>query len=200
MKYSRGFQIFAVTMISVYYKLLYRVKVIGRENIPSEGCLITANHPSAHDALLVITSLGPKYKMAGMGKKELFHNKFLGFFVYKLGGFPVDRGTSDIKAIKTCISSVKEGKKLIIFPEGTRTIRSGKKAKAGIGLIAMKSNCKIVPCYMPEKLKIFRKNIVLIGMPIIPPAREEKVSSEVLAQNILDLSFKLGEDYGNRNC
>lgn len=200
MKYSKSFQKFAVIVLTMYYKCFYRIKVIGHENIPNEGCLISANHPSAHDGTMLVSCVGLKHDMAGMGKKELFSNKFYGFWLYKLGGFPVDRGKSDIKAIKQCIQSVKENKKLIIFPEGTRTIRSNKKAKAGIGLIAMKTACPIIPCYMPENLEMFKKNVIIIGKAIYPPTREEKVSSEEFAQQILDASFKIGEEYENRSC
>lgn len=197
MKYSKTFQKFAVIVLTIFYKTFYRIRVIGRENIPIDGCLISGNHPTAHDAPILVSCIGIKHDMAGMGKKELFTNKFYGFWMYKLGGFPVDRGKSDIKAIKTCIDVVKDGKKLILFPEGTRTIRSGKKAKAGIGLIAMKTNCPIVPVYMPENLKIFRKNVVVFGTAILPPEKSLKVPCEVFAQEILDASFKIGELHEN---
>lgn len=56
-----------------------------------------------------------------MAKKELFQgNKLFAWLIAALGAFPVDREGADITAIKTALSSVKAGQKLIIFPQGTR--------------------------------------------------------------------------------
>ena len=193
MRYSPMFQKFARWAIYISYNIIYRFDVIGRENIPDGGCFVCANHPSLNDPVLVLVSLGTKYELSSMGKKELFDNKPLGALLTALGGFPVDRGKPDIKAIKMCLKDVKDGKKFILFPEGTRTENSGKKAKAGIGMLAIKAECPIVPIYIANSPKWFGKVKIIIGQPIIPPKRAERVSNEEFSQYILDHIFEIGE-------
>lgn len=200
MGYNKIFQNVCMRIINLGYKIIFRVKVTGRENIPEGGAVVCANHPCMADVFFVTVGLTAKYPVGAIAKKELFKNKFLSKLFISLGAFPVDRGRGDISAIRQCLSIVKEGRKLIMFPEGTRTRNSGKKAKAGIGLIAMKSNCPILPIYMSEEIKAFKKTKVIIGKPIYPPKREERVSSEDFAQHILDEIFKLGEQDESRSC
>lgn len=196
MKYIPGFQTFARHLITLTYKTVYRFKIIGRENIPEGGCFICANHPSANDPLLLLVAIDTKYELSAMAKKELFENKALSAVLTALGGFGVDRGKPDIKAIKMCLKDVEDGKKFIIFPEGTRSINSNKKAKAGIGLLTIRSGSPVVPVYIANTPKLFQKVTIIFGEPLIPPKKEEKVSSETYAQFILDSIFELGRKNG----
>lgn len=193
MKYMPWFQKFALVVVGVTYRLAYKIEVEGLENIPKEGCLICANHPSVHDPLFVAVTMGLKHEISAMGKKELYEKKWLEPILIAIGTFPVDRGNADMKAIKQCLSDVKNSKKLILFPEGTRTKNSGKKAKAGVGLIAKKTGCPIVPVYIDNAPKLFGKVKITYGECIMPPPKEQKVSSEEFAQSILDHIFKMGE-------
>ena len=52
-----------------------------------------------------------------MAKKELFSHRVLGWFITKLGAFPVDREANDIHAVKTALGVLREGDKLLIFRE-----------------------------------------------------------------------------------
>ena len=56
-----------------------------------------------------------------MGKKELFENPVVKFFLSKLNGFPIVRGGADSEALNYAIRIVKEGYVLGMFPEGTRS-------------------------------------------------------------------------------
>ena len=193
MKYVPWFQNLAKVVVSILYKIIYRIKITGRENIPDGGCLVCANHPGLNDPLFLVVSLGTKYEMSSMGKKEVYEKKWLARILIAIGTFPVDRGNVDIKAIKNCFQAIKEGKKLILFPEGTRTKNSEKKAKAGVGLIAVKMGCPILPIYIDGAPKIFGKVNVKIGECIIPPKKEEKQNNEEFSQYVLDHIFAMGE-------
>lgn len=196
MKYIPWFQTIARWAIYISYNIVFRIKVIGRENIPKDGCFVCGNHPSANDPVLVLVALGTKHVVSSMGKKELFDNKPLGMLLTALGGFPVDRGKTDIRAIKQCLKDVKAGKKFILFPEGTRTVKSGKKAKAGIGLLSIRSGCPVLPIYIANSPKLFQKVTMIIGEPLMPPSREQKVSNEEYSQFILDHIFEIGAKNG----
>ncbi|MFI3227975.1 MAG: lysophospholipid acyltransferase family protein [Clostridia bacterium] len=193
MRYMPWFQNVAKVVVSTLYKIIYRIEITGREHIPEGGCLVCGNHPGANDPLFVLTALGYKYEMSSMGKKELYDKKWLAPILIALGTFPVDRGNTDIKAIKQCFRDIKDGKKFILFPEGTRTKNSGKKAKAGVGLIAIKMGCPILPVYIDGSPKFFGKVKVTFGPCIIPPSRTEKVDNEVYSQYVLDTIFAMGE-------
>ena len=100
------------------------VHVRGLENIPDGPAVICCNHSSFSDAIWVIVCSHQKRIFRTMAKKELFSHRVLGWFITKLGAFPVDREANDIHAVKTALGVLREGDKLLIFPEGTR-VREG---------------------------------------------------------------------------
>lgn len=101
------------------------VHVRGLENIPDGPAVICCNHSSFSDAIWVIVCSHQKRIFRTMAKKELFSHRVLGWFITKLGAFPVDREANDIHAVKTALGVLREGDKLLIFPEGTRGARGG---------------------------------------------------------------------------
>jgi 1-acyl-sn-glycerol-3-phosphate acyltransferase len=104
-----------------------------------------------------------------MAKKELFKVPVLAPLIRLLGAFPIDRGGSDVGAIKTAVSLVSDGKVLGIFPQGhrypgedPRTTRT----KNGMALIATKAQANIVPAYIWRKnnrFKLFRRTYIILG-------------------------------------
>ena len=132
-----------------------------------------------------------------IGKEELFRFKPLGALFKGLGAFPVKRSTSDMHAVKTCFSILKSGKKLLIFPEGQR-VKPGMKSepKAGAALFAVRCKVPLVPVYIPEGRKAFRKNTVVIGKPYDPhvegkPDQQQyQAITEELMARIMDLKTK----------
>ena len=67
---------------------------------------------------------------------------------------------------------------LVMFPEGTRS-KDGKllEGKSGVTLIARKTGCRIVPCAIDKKPRIFNKTKVIFGEPI--KINETKNSQEL---------------------
>ena len=105
-----------------------------------------------------------KLPVTYMAKEELFKNKLFGWFIRKLGAFPVKRGAGDMSVIEDSANILRSGKNLVIFPEGTRS-RDGKvgKGKTGVALIAAMSGADVVPCgicFEGEKLH-FRSKLTL---------------------------------------
>ena len=72
-----------------------------------------------------------------MAKIQLMRVPVIGWLLGKAGIFGVDRGHADMHAAKTALRCLKEGHKLLIFPEGTR-VEEGENvdAKAGAAMFA----------------------------------------------------------------
>ncbi|MFP3723839.1 lysophospholipid acyltransferase family protein [Priestia filamentosa] len=165
---------------------LFRVEIIGKENIPKDaGVIVCSNHISNFDPPVVgMTFPRPVYFMA---KAELFKVPGLKTLLPKIYAFPVKRGLSDRDALRKGISILKEGGALGLFPEGSRS-KDGKlgKGMAGVGFFALRSNAVIVPCAVIGPYKPFKKLQVVYGKPIdVTEMRKERVSSEKVTEVVM---------------
>ncbi len=149
-------------------KLLFRIKVVGTENIPTDkGFILAANHTSFTDPVFI--GISCKRQIYFMAKAELFKFPPFAWLFTKLGVFAVDRGKGDKTAISTAQNLVKEGKVLGIFPEGTRYLTGApRKAKSGIAYIAMDTKSDILPVsvFREGKIKLFSKTTIRFGQLI----------------------------------
>lgn len=160
----------------IYYALyillypIYRFHFVGRENIPEGAAVLCANHTANIDAVFLVLANGPRWDFGIIGKEELFRFKPLGAFFKWLGAVPVKRDSGDIQVIRTGFSILKAGKKLLLFPEGTRVkpCMPPVRAKAGAPMFAVRNNVPLVPIYIPAGRKAFKKNTVVIGKPYHP--------------------------------
>lgn len=133
-------------LVSVLFKILFKIKVIGKENIPKNGpVIICSNHISNYDPPTV--GMTAPRTIHFMAKEELFEKKGLGFILRNVNAFPVKRGMRDRNALRKGLKLLDEGKVLGLFPEGTRS-KDGvvKKGLAGAGFFAMRSNATVIPC------------------------------------------------------
>ena len=115
--------------------------------------------------MLAVKTWEKKYYLA---KKELFKNKIFGFFLTKLGAIKIDRQANDINAIKNCLKVLKNNKKLVIFPEGTRVHNENMElgeVKHGVAMFAIKAKVPVVPIFILRQPKIFRRNKIFVGSP-----------------------------------
>lgn len=151
------------------FKLIYWFKVKNKPaNLPDNNLIICANHKSNLDPIIVALSVDRPVNF--MAKKELFKSKILSYILTKLHAFPVDRGNSDIEAIRTSMLKLKDGNLLGIFPEGTR-IKNEAEIKRenfndGIAMIATRSKSDILPIEIRGDYKLFG-NLEIIYKDII---------------------------------
>jgi len=149
-------------------KITYPTRFIGKKNLPKGKCVLAVNHTSSMDAPLLAANLFEKKKF--LAKEELFRNKLKGGFVKFLGGIPINREQPTLAQIKTALSVLKNNKKLVIFPEGTRRddkVDNGEmgEVKNGAGMFAIKTKSPIVPVWISRKPKLFRLTRIEIGEP-----------------------------------
>lgn len=190
------------TLLGPAVRLLFPARVEGLENLPEGGMLLCPNHTSDVDPLIIAAALPVDSRLHFMGKAELFQNPLLNWFFRKLGGFPVQRGGSDITAVKTAIQVLKDGDNLMIFPEGT-VIRNGigcadglpAHAKAGIAVIGVRTGATMIPVFVSQGKKLFHKTRVIFGKPYTPVYTGRRGTSEemqAIADGLLREAYALG--------
>jgi 1-acyl-sn-glycerol-3-phosphate acyltransferase len=191
-----NFYQFAKSVVSSVLKPLYRIEVIGAENIPKEGSvLICSNHINNLDPPVVgITSPRPIHFMA---KAELFKVPILKDIVKNLNAFPVKRGMGDREALRKGLAILNDNQVLGIFPEGTRS-KDGKLGKglAGAGFFALRTKAAVIPCAIIGPYKPFKKLKVVYGPPIeMESLREKKASADEVTEVIMEHIQQLLEKY-----
>ncbi|MFI3175008.1 MAG: lysophospholipid acyltransferase family protein [Bacillota bacterium] len=169
-------------VFAIYFKIMFKVEVIGKENVPSEGGIVLcANHISNYDPIMIGVPLRHKRQVRFIAKKELFQSKFGNFLFNSIGAFPVDRQAKmDMKAFKQAVKILKDGEILGIFAEGTR-VKEGEEqtAKAGVSMFAVKGGAVVLPVAISGTYKFRSKITVRFGEPMeCNEYREGKITTE----------------------
>jgi len=166
-----------ILIVALQYVCGIRYEVFGRENIPTQPCIILCKHQSAWETLALQSIFPPQVWVL---KKELLWIPFFGWGLATLSPIAINRraGTKALKHMAI------EGKKrlaagffIVIFPEGTR-VAPGKRIpyQPGGAWLARKTNCPVVPvahnagtCWPKNALIKYPGVIrVYIGKPIDP--------------------------------
>ena len=153
--------------ILIYCKIVYRVKVIGKENIPKEGPIILCgNHRSFLDAPLMVCTT--KRFTHFMAKEELTKSKFLTVLGALFEVVYVKKDAAkDLSSIKTTMKYLKNGEGIALFPEGTRNgIEKGEKVKNGVSYFVLNSEAAVIPFGIKGGEKPFKKAYITYGKPI----------------------------------
>ena len=141
------YQLFVALVATPVFKLMYNLKVEGRENVPTGSKVIYAgNHVSYLDPPLVTYAVHKR--IAYMAKKELFEskNQVLKFLVHSLGGFAVNREKPELATFKTVKAIFNTPWSLGIFPQG-KIVKEPviENITKGFVLFAKKFEADIVP-------------------------------------------------------
>jgi 1-acyl-sn-glycerol-3-phosphate acyltransferase len=135
----------ARSVLQPFFHFWFRLERSGLEHIPKSGpVVLAANHRSFLDPFVIGTCLRrPIYYVA---KKELFHRRISGWFLSRLGAFPVNRDRGDAEMMQTARAILDRGDCVLIFPEGTR-VRPGPLAapRRGVARLALEAGAPIVP-------------------------------------------------------
>lgn len=176
---ERAIAYILIAIQKILFKLLFRLKVDGRENIPLDGPFVIApNHTSFLDGFLITSSVS--YKTF----KELYFLGFQKYFVGRLRSWfakishviPIDTEIYLNKALQMSAYVLKNKKALCIFPEGGRSFNGSlMEFKKGIGVLAVEMDIPVVPVFikgtfeaLPRGAKFIRpsKIKVFFGKPI----------------------------------
>lgn len=177
------FIIFVVMPVS---KLMYNIKIEGKENIPKDSHIIYApNHVSYLDPPM--TSYAVWKTIAYMGKKELFNDKqnpLLTTLVHLLGGFAVNREKPELATFKTVKAIFNTKWSLGIFPQG-KIVKEPvlEDVNRGFIMFSKKYKADIVPIgvcgFDGYAHRLFEKHMTIkIGKPISYNLDEEEILKE----------------------
>src|SRR5688572_23864007 len=153
----------------------FRVKVVGRKNIPRKGAaIIASNHLSALDHLVL--PMATRRTIINISKAEHFSKPVKAWFFRQWGIIKLQRGKGDSGALEAAKQALREGNLFCIYPEGTRS-RDGKlhKGHTGVARLALEMRVPVIPAGMvgtfeakPKggKTKWFTKTAAVIGPPL----------------------------------
>jgi 1-acyl-sn-glycerol-3-phosphate acyltransferase len=191
----------AFSFIPPVWRLLYRMRISGVENIPLEGPVVLAsNHRSNLDPFFLGVS-SPR-QIHFMAKAELWKVKALGKVISVMGSFPVSRGAADRQAVRHALAILDQGAVLGLFPEGHRH-RDGNLGpiNPGVTLFSLRENVVTIPVVMEGTERISRGHIprlprvtVSFGPPLeipgpdVPRARRAEITGARLSEALGRLS------------
>ncbi|MGB9856689.1 MAG: lysophospholipid acyltransferase family protein [Dictyoglomaceae bacterium] len=183
----------------VLLRIFWDYKVYGKENLPEPPYLITANHLSLLDPILIGAIYN--FRLYYVAKEEVFKFPLTRPFLRWLGAIGVNRKEFKKESWKKIKELVEKKNILVIFPEGTRNINPERgllSFKAGAATLALQYGLKIVPMGIIGTDKIWKRGkifpkfnhriIIKIGKPIyvnkmLRPSKE----------NIVELNHKIKE-------
>lgn len=150
-------------------------QVQGRENLPYGPVLIASQHESTWETLYFQSLMDRPVMYA---KKEIFSFPIFGPLTRKLGHIPVDRSSS-VDAVRDGFRKgadvLKSGRKLLIFPTGTRRNSQASKLQSGVGVIYQMGGVAVVPvlldsgkCWPSGSFLKFPGTIHVTILPAIP--------------------------------
>ncbi|MCL2081491.1 MAG: 1-acyl-sn-glycerol-3-phosphate acyltransferase [Oscillospiraceae bacterium] len=185
-----------VVVIKVFIFICYRVEITGRENIPDGAAVVCGNHTAQHDPVFKIHAFGFRHRLYPLSKVENRTKKIIGPLLKRLDVVFVDRGKSDLAAIKKSMRILKDGGKLLIYPEGTR-VKEGRtaEAKRGAIMLAVRGGVPIVPVFVTSGGKRpFSRVKLVIGAPykIETEGRPSGDFMDAKASELMETILRLG--------
>jgi 1-acyl-sn-glycerol-3-phosphate acyltransferase len=168
-----------VTFVArMMFRELFDGDILGDENIPRHGpAIVACNHLSYFDPPFVGGAIFAREAFS-LARSSLFRTKFRRWLFRGMNCIPLDRGSADVGAIRAAMRTLGNGKCVMIFPEGTRSVDGGSgRAMAGVGLLACRTGAPVIPCgisgtfeIMGRRSKFFdwnRRCTVAFGEPLL---------------------------------
>lgn len=176
--------------VKLYMRTLHRIEVAGIENIPEDNnYLLAGNHLNILDSWLLMSVLDTELRF--MVDKKLYRYKLWEWFFKNLGTFGIDPDKSDLKAVRTSIDLIKEGNKVVIFPEGkTHKITEAVPFKPGVAAIAKLAKTSLIPFGIRGSYHPGSKLYLNFGEPIDLSLYKKDEYDQILETTVRKLEIK----------
>lgn len=184
------------SMAKGFFKLYFKFKAEGLQNIPEGPCIIAPNHQSFLDGLFVASFIKRKtFKTTYFyAKKKHVKGWFLRFMASRNNVIVMDINNDLKESIQKLAEVLKSGKKVILFPEGTRTLTGEMgEFKKTFAILSRELNVPIVPVAIVGAYNAFPRGskIPKIGTPIqvnfLQPIYPDKFELDTLIEQVKGL-------------
>ena len=139
-----------------FFRLFYRLRIYGTSHLRPGSGIFAANHASFYDPPVV--SISCPEEVHFLARESLFNVPILGAIIRKLNTHPVSRNASDAHTFRLLIQLLQEGKKIILFPEGKRTLDGSlQPLERGLSFLVTKTCCTIYPVYVEGTFQVWRR-------------------------------------------
>ena len=145
---KEGYITYLKPILKTFFKIYNKLQVEGLENIKEKPVIFAPNHQSYLDGFLLIASL-PKDVLKDtyfLAEETYFQSKFRKFIAKNFNIIPVNINKNLKESLIKSATVLKNGKNLVIFPEGART-RDGSLLpfKKGFAILSKELNIPVIP-------------------------------------------------------
>jgi long-chain acyl-CoA synthetase len=202
-----GWYIFG-KFVGLVMRVFFRLRVSGREKLPQQGpFILSPNHQSFLDGPVVASQIPWRLfrDMFYVGTSEIFGRGLFNFLGRTFKLVPVDPDSNLVNAMRAGAFGLKQGKNLVLYPEGERSIDGApRKFKKGVAILATHLKVPIYPVALEgfydawprsRKFPRFSRLQVRFGDPIQPPAVGKNLEEtyQQLTETLRDRVFEMWE-------
>lgn len=173
-----------------FCKIFFRYRAMGRENWPKGGGLVCSNHQSVMDPILA--GLSYRGRLGYLARENLFDHWAFRWLIESLEAVPIKRDGLGIGGLKSALRRLKDDKKMLIFPEGTRTPDGEiQPFQPGFIAIARRGKAPVIPMAIAGAYEAWPKNRtfprlssirVCIGEPLSAEEVADRTDDELMAE------------------
>ncbi|MDG5800400.1 AMP-binding protein [Marinilabiliaceae bacterium ANBcel2] len=184
-----------IRISKLFFKIYFRFHSKGVENIPEGPCIIAPNHQSFFDGLFVtgLMRTGDIRKTFFYAKAEHVKQPILKYLARKNNVIVVDLNKNLKESIQKMAEVLKRDKRLIIFPEGTRS-ESGNlgQFKKTFAILSRELNVPVVPVSITGAVNALPKGSIFprprkkIKVEFLKPVYPENLSYESITEEVKD--------------
>jgi 1-acyl-sn-glycerol-3-phosphate acyltransferase len=197
-------------LIRGFIKLVARVEVRGKENLPASGAFVIAtNHIGILDIIMAYYVLN-RWDMFILVAEKWGKIRWINWLGRQLNFIFIDRFNPDLRALREVIGRMKQGQVLVIAPEGTRS-RTGAliEGKPGVSYLTAKAGYPIIPVAITGtedkvilgNLKRFKRSSITVtggktfSLPPLPTKERDQVLDQFTDEIMCHIAAILPERY-----
>lgn len=169
----------------------FDLRCFGREHLNFPGsALLLSTHQSTLDPVLI--GLMDNSELAYLARKTLFKSALFAALIRALNAIEIDREGGGLAGLKETLRRLKQGKKVLIFPEGTRSSTGHPSTlKPGFISLARRGAVPLVPMAVTGAFQALRRGsrlphyaplCVVVGQRIEPAVVAELDDQQLLAE------------------